>query len=344
MINNASPLPTINKTANSTKYIPIINSLRGLASVFVCIYHLIGQPKYFLENTYINKIAHFGSFGVQIFFVITGIVIPIALISGKYTYNLFGKFILKRIIRIEPPYLFSILIIVIYLLLRNHFLPKTSDQIPSAKNLLLHIGYLIPFVKNQYWLNPVYWTLAIEFQFYILISLIFPILVYKKLIIRIIGYIIVFGLSVIFPSDALAPVWLPIFIVGIIYTNLIYKKIKQSEFWSIFIISIAFSFFLHNVTVCIVCVCTLAIIHFFSYYKSNIGDFLGDISYSLYLVHMVFGVAIVNVLSHHVSHIYSKLIVVLFGLLISIILAYLFYLLVEKPSKKLASKISLKMK
>lgn len=126
------------------------------------------------------------------FFVITGIVIPIALINGKYHY---GKFILKRIIRIEPPYLFSILTGILFILFKSHFLSKSLNNIPSTENLLLHIGYLVPFVKGQTWFLGVYWTLAIEFQFYILISLLFPLLVNNKFSVRLSCYVLVLGVS-----------------------------------------------------------------------------------------------------------------------------------------------------
>ena len=39
-----------------------------------------------------------------------------------------------------------------------------------------HLGYLNTFLGLA-WLNPVYWSLAIEFQFYILIGLAMPALV-----------------------------------------------------------------------------------------------------------------------------------------------------------------------
>lgn len=334
-----------NFTPTAPKYIPVINSLRGLASIAVCISHFISQPlNFFDHNSLAFQYSWLGTLGVQVFFVITGIVIPIALINGKYNYRKFGKFILKRIIRIEPPYLFSILIGILFIVLKSHLLSKNLDGIPSIKTLLLHIGYLIPFVKGQVWFIGVYWTLAIEFQFYILISLIFPLLINNKFIIRLTCYILVFGLATTFTNTALAPVWLPIFMMGIIYINFRSKIVDQLEFWVVLFAAISFSLFLHNVPMTIAAVSTLAVIHFFSYHQSKVGNFFGDISYSLYLIHMIFGVGIVNIMVPHTSQLYSKLLVVLLGFIVSIISAYIFYLVIEKPSKKYASKISLKDK
>lgn len=325
------------------KYIPVINSLRGLASVIVCLHHLICMPIAFIDHSsYIFKIAHEGSVGVQIFFVITGVVIPIALLNGNYNYSLFGKFILKRIIRIEPPYLLSIIVIVLLLLFKQYFFPKSADPIPSIENILTHIGYIVPFVKNQGWLNPVFWTLAVEFQFYIIISLAFPFLVLGKISGRIMAYCLLFIAALAFPSMWFSPSWLPVFIMGIIYVNCRSGNIGAKEFWSIFLISVGFTFYLHNLEITLASIFTLAVIHFFSMYQSKVGNFFGDISYSLYLIHMTFPIMIVNFLVPHVTNIYTQLLVVLAAFIISVISAYIFYLIIEKPSKKYASKISLK--
>src|SRR5690606_28624124 len=45
--------------------------------------------------------------------------------------------------------------------------------------LFSHLGYLNNFIGKD-WLNPVFWTLAIEFQYYLLIALFFPLISSKK--------------------------------------------------------------------------------------------------------------------------------------------------------------------
>jgi peptidoglycan/LPS O-acetylase OafA/YrhL len=46
---------------------------------------------------------------------------------------------------------------------------------PSIKQSALHAFYLIPFSKEE-WILPVYWTLAVEFQFYLAIGILFSII------------------------------------------------------------------------------------------------------------------------------------------------------------------------
>lgn len=331
--------------ANFTpKYIPVINSLRGLASLMVCIFHLVCLPLNFLENTLLYQLAPSGRYGVQVFFVITGIVIPMLLINKNYKYPLFGRFMLKRIVRIEPPYLFAILTALVFILFRNQFLSKTPHDIPTTKNLLLHIGYLIPFVKGENWFLIVFWTMAVEFQYYIIISLLFPLLIARKLVVRIVSYFIIFGLAIIFTNAEFALVWLPVFMIGIIYVNFLFAKIKKDEFWIILCASVCFSLFLHGLVISLVSVCTLAIIHFFYNYKSKAGNFFGNISYSLYLTHTIFGTAAINFFVPHVSSMYTKFLVILIGFAVSVIAAYFFYLFLEQPFQRYASQISLKHK
>ena len=325
------------------KNIPVINSLRGFASVVVCIFHLICLPLNFLEQTFLFQLALFGKYGVQIFFVITGVVITISLIKADYKYSSFGKFMLKRIVRIEPPYLLSIVAALILLVLRNHF-SNELHPIPSAKNLLLHVGYLIPFAKQQQWFVIVFWTMAVEFQFYIFISMLYPILLNAKLVARIAGYCLIYGLAIGFKNNEFVLVWLPVFMMGITYAAFRFTKIGVKEFLIILMISVCFSFWLHHIIVTIIALLTIAIIYFYSEYNNILGKFLGRISYSLYLIHTIIGTAFINFLIPHVTGTAGKCMLVLSAFVVSILSAYIFYLVAERPFQMLASKVLLKSK
>ena len=80
------------------------------------------------------------------------------------------KFLLKRLLRLEPPYMFSILLAIIVITLRIILL-KINDVNFSLTQIFLHVGYLIPFFEDYKWINQVYWTLAIEFQYYFFLLL-----------------------------------------------------------------------------------------------------------------------------------------------------------------------------
>ena len=50
--------------------------------------------------------------GVEVFFVISGFIIPFTLWQSGYRLKNYARFILKRIIRLDPPYLLSILLAI----------------------------------------------------------------------------------------------------------------------------------------------------------------------------------------------------------------------------------------
>src|SRR5690606_11849829 len=54
-----------------------------------------------------------------------------------------------------------------------------------------HLGYFINILPNENWINPVYWSLGIEFQYYLLIGLIFPLFIRKNKLFNILFLFIV---------------------------------------------------------------------------------------------------------------------------------------------------------
>lgn len=76
----------------------------------------------------------------------------------------------------------------------------------------------------------------------------------------------------------------------------------------------------------------------YSLWNSNyeIRNFLGRISYSLYLVHMFFGAILFEYLAdYHIPVTMLFLIIMAW----SILVAFIFYILIEKPSQKLSKSI-----
>src|SRR5947209_2252350 len=89
--------------------VEVVDGLRGLASLAVCWYHLVYANHAFagggLVAAVLRDSARNAWVGVEVFFVISGFVIPLALYRSGYTPRRFGTFMLKRIIRLDPPYL-----------------------------------------------------------------------------------------------------------------------------------------------------------------------------------------------------------------------------------------------
>ena len=324
------------------KHFPIINALRGIAALSVCLFHYICTVTGFINNHFVLDIFQYGRYGVQMFFVISGIVIPLSLINNNYSVKKFPRFFLKRLIRLEPPYLVAIVLGILYSVVRN-FVPGTNqvDITPSLKEVFLHLGYLIPFFDGARWISPVFWTLAIEFQYYIFLGIAFPLIASQKLYIRSIAYLI-FLFSALFSINRIFLfVHLPIFLLGINVCLYLLKKISFYEFLIIYILSCIMILFYHTMIDLIAANITVLSVLFIRNYQDRITSFLGKISYSIYIIHPIFGTAFINYTSHIVHDPWQKLLVIITGVTITIFSSYVIYKVIEEPSKKLSSKIKI---
>lgn len=292
-----------------------------------------------VDSASLNKVTFYGSYGVPIFFVISGYILPYSLEKSGYKISLFFKFLLKRIIRLEPAYLFSILGIFILSFLAQLSPFSDSTQIEFfTTNTCLHLFYLVDFF-NEKWLNPVYWTLAIEFQFYLVIGLIFPILNSSKICVLIASFALIILTSTIVNNDSYLPYYFLMFLPGMLLFWYTSKKISLKIFIILFFILGFFSFEKHGISGPI---CSLISISFILFVTKPIKPllFLGTISYSLYLTHTIVGTdGIINFMQNFIPDQEGRIWLMIIALPITIAFAWVFYLIIEKPSKKLSKKI-----
>ena len=101
--------------AKTEKRIETVDMLRGFAALAVCWFHLT-DTNAIAGSGVLEKSGRYGWLGVEIFFVISGFIIPYALHRSSYTLRHFGRFLLKRITRLDPPYIVSIVIAIILLI------------------------------------------------------------------------------------------------------------------------------------------------------------------------------------------------------------------------------------
>lgn len=281
--------------------------------------------------------------GVEIFFVISGFVIPYGLLGSKFRIRNYGDFLKKRLVRIEPAYLASIALILLlaYLsTLSDLYLGEPFDV--SRKRLFMHIGYLVDIFGSE-WFNPAFWTLAVELQYYLLIGILIAVWNLRNRTVTIVTLISFILLSFI-PIDVITFLqYTDIFTLGII--GAFYKKNWIPK--SLFLITTLFIALLiylnHGTTIFLVTlICALIIAFFDNLSKNAVLLFLGNISYSLYLLHIPIGGRIINLAKRFELDEFSKGCVVLLAVMISIAASWVFYLLVEKPSHRWSKKIKFK--
>lgn len=308
-------------TATSAKHLYAVDYIRAIASLSVAIFHLGGKA---------IPILKFGWLGVEMFFVLSGFIICWSM-PAFYSLKYSGKFILKRIMRIEPPYLISL-----FLLLSLNWLTIDNYK-PDWNNVFLHFGYLNNFYNKEF-LNPVYWTLGLEFQYYLFIALTFPLILksYGKWLILLVSLLPLF---IQVPGQTLSGSF-SLFGLGMTTYLFLSHRITNKEFLMIGLSLIVSGIYLVgwlNILAGIVSVLFILA----PLPKNKIITFFSKISFSLYLTHDIIGSRLVVYLGTlFPKTMYFKGLFFLTGIAVSILFAWLYYLIVEKPFFSVSKLIS----
>jgi len=143
-------------------YIPELQGLRGLAVLFVFVYHC--HPR--LTGTWFYGASLWGWTGVNLFFVLSGFLITSILLESRDKPRYFRNFYGRRALRIWPVY---VLVLVVCYLNAPWFIgPSIWDAVRTAP----WWAYIL-FLQNIFHLTlppsigPT-WSLAIEEQYYFL--------------------------------------------------------------------------------------------------------------------------------------------------------------------------------
>lgn len=329
---------------NDTKY---LTSLRGIACLMVvCIHFISVKPEigvYFVGC---------GKIGVWLFFILSALLLTLQGINEE-NINLKNTiiFYIKRFFRIYPSYI--IIFIIIYLI----------RYIADIKTIILHL--LLQEGQGHFW------TIPVEFKFYLIIPLLVFIL--KKFKNDKIKLLFLFGLFLLttftFPytiyegnSITLAWYW-PVFLTGMIlaYIFKYYEKNPRESiiFDVVFFIDILCiilstpyfrklffglepEYYLSNKYIYFGIAWSILIIsiqnsRYIKKYLNNSKILLavGNISFPLYLVHYIVLQYIFTIASN-INSLKLKLLIVI---IISIMISILIHLLIEKPSIKLSKTI-----
>lgn len=305
-----------------------IDALRGIAAIAVVFRHF----SYPHADT--RDLGHYGSYGVQIFFVISGFILPYSLYKSHYNLSDFWRFLLKRVIRLDPPYLvagaFAILLAIL-----------NGKELISGASIAAHFGYLND-ILGLTWASGVFWTLALEFQFYIFLALTYNILIKPKNGMTLFLGLIFFS-SLALRNPVILPHWLPFFSFGILLHKYKSREISTIYFWISMSLMLCLAGYLHEIPALIAAVFGVIFILFIDIRvkdKYNSGLlWLGMISYSLYLTHNEWGKIALRIIRMVRPDGASALVTVAFQVIFALTCSYVFYLLFEKPFQRISSKI-----
>ncbi|WP_293887107.1 MULTISPECIES: acyltransferase family protein [unclassified Sphingobacterium] len=308
---------------SSKSEIKSLTGVRGIAALIVAIHHFIS--KYYIDQiadnsnnvlfgSYIYNYANHGYLMVELFFILSGFVLAIAYdnkLESGIDKGIYRMFMLKRFNRVYPLYFFST---IVYFFLFN------LDKIKHIEVLIANFFFLELWLPKNFSLNNVSWSLCTEWFLYLL----FPFMLIKKnlfkdriILLFIIG-IIVFILAPVLNTQKLYDdnVDFSIFelrmsngtgallrclgsyIIGIaIY--LIYKSKPSvtnvlNKYWYILVLFIFIFYGLEKSDIIIDILFGLLILvltqknSISSFFSWKPLYFLGLISYSIYLNHMIF--------------------------------------------------------
>ena len=297
ILSKANILPHLSSSGSRFKH---IDGLRGLAAVLVVCSHSwrISQVGFINDNilTYHHYNANLGAIGVQIFFCITGFLFTRKALTDK---NInWNNFFLSRIKRLVPLYvLFFLLLITISLFIANKI--DVNFLIQSLKMLTLGLmgsDYVLTG-ENLSHLTSILWTLPYEIKFYIALPALCAAISTRTSLLISTLFILIFAAASLYIYSFNAWVY---FIIGGVTAFINEKHIsvnllkKHSNIIFIFsaIIIICSSFldvdkygYIRFIFMCYFF--PVVVLSSPSMLKSKSLSFMGEISYSIYLIHIL---------------------------------------------------------
>jgi len=323
-----------------------LDSLRAIAAISVMLFHFT----YGYNHNDTNYLFHKGFMGVELFFVISGFVIFMTLQNTKTT----GQFAVSRFARLYPAYWFSVLLSFVLFsipfIFNNQIQPSFHVSEIFIPQFLINLTMFQSYFGIEH-IDGAYWTLSVELFFYIVMLIVFA---SKKMkYIEIVGWIYILLLFIDHRFLKIAHLdymrYGLYFLVGILYYN-IYKEglqwKKVSQYFLIFVtLYLNLHYFYHDniersIVVLIYGVFALLSFHKLEWFRFPIFVFLGQISYSTYLLHENIGSICFNILSLiGIENLWVKILITAF---VVIMLAYFSFRLFENIVRKQIIKITRK--
>lgn len=316
----------IEKAGTTKKNLNSLVLLRGIAVLIVCFCHFAtafwGKSSYF----------EYGKYGVQVFFVISGFVIPFSLLRGNFSWNNYHRFVYKRFIRLYPPYLAAVVLTFLLLFFKSklHHAPFPENTANMIKTLFY------AYIPDD---NPVFWTLIVEAQYYLFVGCFFLLFFkYRKMT----SFILLPLFLVVSQTTLLQGITFLHFIVFFFIGNLgflIYEKIGRTiiNCWVLLALLI-YTFIFYNTPEFVSAFATIFFILIVKKRLPKILNFSGEISYSIYLIHYPLGLMIINLLRRRISDNYIWLIFIITTVIIFVV-SWIFYKVFEEHCEVLSKKI-----
>ncbi len=356
-----------------------LDGLRGIAALIVFFGHF---SKIGIDITKVNVLARGtigilvnGAASVIFFFVLSGFVLSLPYVNSKTPLKL-TSFYLKRVFRIYPALIIAIILCVIL----KEFFVRDADSLyfsflhkgfwnwqlnsASIKEIIKSILLIGPGFDSGF-INPPIWSLVVEMKMSILMPFFILIVARNSVVLNISLFFILGYLTYKYGM------WqIDVFYIGILMAK--YKDqliLKISNWPSITLITVVITsiglynnnfIFLHlynrlqnpfNIEIAgffiaigsgILMMIILSRKSIADFFEKRTFNFLGDVSYSFYLIHFPILFTTTSIL--YGKYPYSPIYIFLVSLTLSVAISYLIFIFIEQPAKKAAVHLIKKYK
>jgi peptidoglycan/LPS O-acetylase OafA/YrhL len=342
-----------------------LDSLRGIAAVWVVFYHVIYMPVPSLDApVWAKPWASIGGLGVTLFFIVSAFSLCYTMPFHARTRQPLRSFYVRRIFRIAP----LLYVMLAVTMLRDFGLWNVTHSPATVAENVFFLFNLVP--GNQTGIVWASWTIGVEMLFYLCFPLCY---IWSRGVLRAcIFFLATVALAIAFKrlldnySDGSSDFFqlsvirhLPVFASGIVAFQF-YERfaVRENVGRNLVLFAVAMGLFVASALALdllfgdlyyfqipwfIVTLVGLAFFPF-SLLVNKLTGFLGKLSYSLYLIHPPLVVALVPVFrliyawDVLLSVKYVAVVALTFAVLTS--LAYLSYRYVEQPGIRLGRKLA----
>lgn len=367
------------RETTSKEFIPVIDGLRFLAILMVVLFHADAYTKeraagfqYSIQGLWFEHVPNVFNFmdqGVQLFFVISGFILAIPFMRFELGLSerkpTLRSYYLRRITRLEPPYIISTILFFLLLLFVFNSRYPPGTMITSLFSSLLYVHTLV-FPGEFPYINGVTWSLEIEVQYYILAPFFiwFLCLIKDKWKRRALNFLLIVSFSCLswvieeyFQSKTMTlALFLQYFFTGILLCDIFLldsDKLERLNRWWIFVLGLALLVpitctelsFTPSLILRILFPPMLLVVYLIVFgnkwwnkiFSLNGITLIGGMCYSIYLLHNLFISTVSRVTggwlqgANYLTFYWSQVIIFLVAVLG---VSAIYFLLIEKPCMK----------